>query len=69
MDSHWDADRLDVFFQHLLTARLEKKVKPLRLVFHALRTRLLNRQTIKRGAMELPFVSSLHVWSDSALKH
>lgn len=49
MDGQWDADRLDVFFQHLLTARLDQKVKPLRLVFHALRTRLLNRQTIKRA--------------------
>ena len=49
MDGQWDANRLDAFFTHLLAARLDHKVKPLRLIFHALRTRLLNRQTLKRA--------------------
>lgn len=49
MDGQWDANRLDAFFTNLLAARLDQKVKPLRMIFHALRTRLLNRQTFKRA--------------------
>jgi cyclopropane-fatty-acyl-phospholipid synthase len=49
MDGHWEAERLDEFFDRVLNARLDAKVKPLRLAFHALRTRLLNRQNRKRA--------------------
>ncbi len=49
IEGHWDARQLDCFFHHLLAARLDQKVKPIRLAFHALRTRLLNRQTLKRA--------------------
>jgi cyclopropane-fatty-acyl-phospholipid synthase len=49
MDGHWEADRLDEFFDRILNARLDAKVKPLRLAFHALRTRLINRQNRKRA--------------------
>jgi len=49
MDGHWEADRLDEFFSHILRAHLDRKVQPLRLAFHALRTRLLNRQSLKRA--------------------
>ncbi len=49
MDGHWEADKLDEFFDRILNARLDAKVKPLRLAFHALRTRLINRQNRKRA--------------------
>lgn len=47
MDGHWECDQLDGFFDRVLRARLDRKVRPLRLAFHALRTRLLNRQNLK----------------------
>lgn len=49
MDGQWSAERLDEFFSRVLRARLDRQVQPLRLAFHALRTRLLNRQTLKRA--------------------
>lgn len=49
MDAHWEAESLDEFFDRILSAHLDTKVKPLRLAFHALRTRLLNRQNQKRA--------------------
>ncbi len=49
MDGIWDANQLDAFFERLLSARLQDRVKPLRLIFHALRVRLLNRQNFKRA--------------------
>jgi cyclopropane-fatty-acyl-phospholipid synthase len=49
MDGAWDVERLDEFFSRLLRARLPDHVQPLRLVCHALRTRLLNRQNRMRA--------------------
>lgn len=49
MDGQWSSDRLDEFFSRVLRAHLDRQVQPLRLAFHALRTRLLNRQTLKRA--------------------
>jgi len=49
MDGHWEVDRLDEFFDRVLRAHLDQKVNPLRLAFHALRIRLLNRQSLKRA--------------------
>lgn len=49
MDGHWEVDRLDKFFDRMLRAHLDQKVNPLRLAFHALRIRLLNRQSLKRA--------------------
>ncbi|MUH94514.1 cyclopropane fatty acyl phospholipid synthase [Pseudomonas aeruginosa] len=45
----WDAPQLDEFFNRLLAAHLDQHVQPLRLIFHGLRTRLLNLQTFKRA--------------------
>lgn len=49
IDGHWEADQLDEFFNRLLRAKLDRKVQPLRLMFHALRVRLLNRQSLRRA--------------------
>ncbi|HEV56980.1 MAG TPA: cyclopropane fatty acyl phospholipid synthase [Phycisphaerales bacterium] len=49
MDGDWDCDALDQFFDRILRTRLDRAVSPLRLVFHALRFRLLNLQTSKRA--------------------
>ncbi|SEN20321.1 cyclopropane fatty acyl phospholipid synthase [Halomonas caseinilytica] len=49
MNGAWDAKRLDEFFHHLLRARLPDQINPRKLVFHHLRTRMLNLQTAKRA--------------------
>ncbi|HCR96258.1 MULTISPECIES: cyclopropane fatty acyl phospholipid synthase [Halomonas] len=49
MQGDWDCDRLDVFFTRLLRAQLHQRIKPTQLIYHALRTRLLNRQSVKRA--------------------
>ncbi|MDR5858868.1 cyclopropane fatty acyl phospholipid synthase [Halomonas eurihalina] len=49
MNVAWDAERLDEFFHHLLRARLPDQINPRKLVFHHLRTRMLNLQTAKRA--------------------
>ncbi|BAL26461.1 cyclopropane fatty acyl phospholipid synthase [Azoarcus sp. KH32C] len=49
LDGHWEAERLDQFFERLLRAHIDQRVRPLRLAFHALRTRLLNRQSLRRA--------------------
>lgn len=48
MDGAWEADRLDEFFHRLLRARLDEKIKPIRLLGHALSAKLLNLQNRKR---------------------
>ncbi|PSJ47991.1 cyclopropane-fatty-acyl-phospholipid synthase [Zobellella endophytica] len=45
----WDAERPDELICRLLQARLHEKVRPSRLIFHALKARWLNRQTSKRA--------------------
>lgn len=49
VNGDWDAERLDEFFFHLLRARLPDKLNPRKLVFHHLRTRLINLQTASRA--------------------
>lgn len=49
MDGHWECDRLDEFFTRVLRAHLDEQIDPARLVFHALRARLMNRQTVRRA--------------------
>ena len=49
MDDQWDCDQLDEFFAHVLRAHLDDQIDPARLVFHALKARLMNRQTVRRA--------------------
>jgi cyclopropane-fatty-acyl-phospholipid synthase len=49
MEGAWEVERLDEFFYRLLRARLDQQIQPLRMAFHALCTRLLNRQTMRRA--------------------
>jgi cyclopropane-fatty-acyl-phospholipid synthase len=49
MDGDWDCDALDQFFDRILRTKVDRAVSPLRLVFHALRFRLLNLQTSNRA--------------------
>ncbi len=49
MDGWWDADSLDEFFYRLLSHGIAKRIQPLRLIFHALRVRLLNLQSTRRS--------------------
>ena len=49
MDGDWDVERLDEFFFRILRARLQDQVQPLRLIFHSLRARLLNLQSLRRA--------------------
>ena len=49
MDGDWDCDALDQFFDRILRTKVDRAVSPLRLVFHALRFRLLNLQTSSRA--------------------
>ncbi len=49
MEGAWDAPQLDQFFYKLLRARLAEKVQPVRMLGHALKAKLLNRQTRRRA--------------------
>ena len=49
MAGAWDCDRLDVFFEHLLGAHLDREVPPARLAWHALQVKLFNRQNRTRA--------------------
>ncbi|MDQ7732156.1 cyclopropane fatty acyl phospholipid synthase [Halomonas sp. SpR1] len=49
MDGDWDAEHLDEFFFKLMRARLPDQVNHSKLVFHHLKTRLVNLQTAKRA--------------------
>lgn len=51
MQGDWDCDQLDVFFTLLMRAQLHLhlRINPTQLIYHSLRTRLLNRQSGKRA--------------------
>jgi len=49
MQGAWDVAALDQFFYRILSAEVHNKVRPLRLLFHALQFKLLNMQTSKRS--------------------
>ncbi len=49
MDGWWDCRRLDEFFDRIVSARLDEKVKPLSLVLDFLKASLINRQRKSRA--------------------
>lgn len=49
MDGDWDAEALDEFICRVLRRRLDQKVRPVKVVLHALKARLVNRQTLARA--------------------
>jgi cyclopropane-fatty-acyl-phospholipid synthase len=49
MEGQWECDELDQFFSRVIRAHIDEKIHPSRLVLHALRARLLNRQTTRRA--------------------
>lgn len=49
MDGWWDVEDLAEFFNKILRARLDTKVKPLSLAFHILRSKLINLQSKVRA--------------------
>ncbi|OXS15540.1 cyclopropane-fatty-acyl-phospholipid synthase [Zobellella denitrificans] len=49
MDGAWEAQQPDELICRLLKARLHRRIHPSRLLLHALKARLLNRQTSKRA--------------------
>lgn len=49
MDGHWDVEQLDEFFARLLRARIPDRINPARLIWHALRVRLMNLQSSRRA--------------------
>ncbi|SNY98881.1 cyclopropane fatty acyl phospholipid synthase [Halomonas sp. hl-4] len=49
MNGDWDAKALDQFFYRLMRAQLHQRIRPTQLVYHSLRSRLLNRQNAKRA--------------------
>lgn len=48
-EGEWDAIRLDELFYRIMRAQLGQRIKPTQLIYHSLRSRLLNRQTAKRA--------------------
>ncbi|QNI03879.1 cyclopropane fatty acyl phospholipid synthase [Halomonas sp. SH5A2] len=49
MNGDWDSESLDQFFYRLMRAQLHQRIKPTKLIYHSLRSRLLNRQSAKRA--------------------
>ena len=49
MDGWWDARRLDQFFHRVIAARVDREIRPLRVLATHLRARLLNLQTEARA--------------------
>lgn len=49
MYGQWTCERLDEFFERVLRARLDEQIEPLRLMLHALKAKLFNRQTARRA--------------------
>lgn len=49
MDGDWEADELDGFFTRVLRARLDREVRPLRMLLPVLRQRVFNHQNGRRA--------------------
>lgn len=49
MDGEWDVEQLDAFIYRILHYRVQDSVKPTHLIWHVLKSRLLNRQNIRRA--------------------
>ena len=55
MDGCWDCDDIDELFFKLLTADLEHKIVPLKLLFKVFKSKLLNLQNKKRSAHDVGY--------------
>lgn len=54
MDAWWEVPRLDIFFDKLLRAQIDKQAKiTSKVVFEALKARLQNLQTVKRASKSI----------------
>ncbi|WP_228160520.1 cyclopropane fatty acyl phospholipid synthase [Marinobacter bohaiensis] len=49
MDGDWDVPALDEFFYRIMKANLEQRVRPSTVVWQAIKSRFLNRQTLSRS--------------------
>ena len=49
MAGAWDCERLDMFFDHLLRAHLDREIHPAQLAWQALQVKLFNLQTRRRA--------------------
>jgi cyclopropane-fatty-acyl-phospholipid synthase len=49
MDGQWQAERLDLLFEHLISARLAERLRPLPVLWHVLKARVVNLQTHARA--------------------
>ncbi len=49
MEGDWEVQALDEFINRILRAHLQQQVRPARVIFHYLKSRLLNRQTMARA--------------------
>lgn len=47
MDGWWDSEKLDEFFNRILSAHLDKQIKPLNFFLNAVKAKLINRQSKK----------------------
>ncbi|BES70381.1 cyclopropane fatty acyl phospholipid synthase [Marinobacter nanhaiticus D15-8W] len=49
MDGDWEVEQLDEFFNRVMRAHLEQKVRPSTVIWQALKSRFFNRQSLKRA--------------------
>jgi cyclopropane-fatty-acyl-phospholipid synthase len=49
MQRKWHVDHLDEFFSRILGAQLDQKIKPSKLIVHAIKYKLFNKQSIRRS--------------------
>jgi cyclopropane-fatty-acyl-phospholipid synthase len=52
MDGDWDCDRLDLFFEKLLSSKIEEKINliyKVKIIFHSLKAKILNMQSKERA--------------------
>ena len=49
MDQWWDVEALDQFFHKILSARLEDKVNPYKIIWLVLQSKMLNLQSVRRA--------------------
>ncbi len=49
MDQWWDVEALDQFFHKILSARLEDKVNPYKMIWLVLQSKMLNLQSVRRA--------------------
>lgn len=49
MDGDWDVEALDEFICRVLRSRVDQQIRPMKVVLHYLKARLVNRQTLSRA--------------------